>query len=70
MLSQVMKEWAEADNEAKNLPKTDRQALNEVRLANHLIETPLPLYFNVCLGNLIKIFLKNKSISRLGELID
>uniref|UniRef100_A0A7N5P2K0 Amyloid-like protein 1 n=1 Tax=Ailuropoda melanoleuca TaxID=9646 RepID=A0A7N5P2K0_AILME len=24
-----MKEWAEADNEAKNLPKTDRQALNE-----------------------------------------
>lgn len=28
-INEVMKEWAEADNEAKNLPKTDRQALNE-----------------------------------------
>lgn len=25
----IMKEWAEADNESKNLPKSDRQALNE-----------------------------------------
>lgn len=25
-----MKEWAEADNQSKNLPKTERQALNEV----------------------------------------
>ena len=29
-LSQIMKEWAEADNQSKNLPKSDRQALNEV----------------------------------------
>ncbi|XP_042295873.1 amyloid-like protein 1 isoform X2 [Sceloporus undulatus] len=28
-INEVMKEWAEADNQAKNLPKTDRQALNE-----------------------------------------
>lgn len=27
---QIMKEWAEADNQSKNLPKTERQALNEV----------------------------------------
>lgn len=26
-----MKEWAEADNQSKNLPKSERQALNEVR---------------------------------------
>ncbi|XP_046883765.1 amyloid beta precursor like protein 1 isoform X2 [Hypomesus transpacificus] len=25
----IMKEWAEADNQSKNLPKSDRQALNE-----------------------------------------
>lgn len=25
-----MKEWAEADNQSKNLPKSERQALNEV----------------------------------------
>lgn len=30
VLSQIMKEWAEADNQSKNLPKSDRQALNEV----------------------------------------
>lgn len=29
--SQVMREWAMADNQSKNLPKADRQALNEVR---------------------------------------
>lgn len=28
--SQVMREWAMADNQSKNLPKADRQALNEV----------------------------------------
>ncbi len=28
---QIMKEWAEADNQSKNLPKSDRQALNEVK---------------------------------------
>uniref|UniRef100_A0A8D0DI78 Amyloid beta like protein 1 n=1 Tax=Salvator merianae TaxID=96440 RepID=A0A8D0DI78_SALMN len=28
-INEVMKEWAEADNQAKNLPKADRQALNE-----------------------------------------
>ncbi|XP_053307818.1 amyloid beta precursor like protein 1 isoform X2 [Spea bombifrons] len=28
-INEVMKEWAEADNHAKNLPKSDRQALNE-----------------------------------------
>uniref|UniRef100_A0A8D0L402 Amyloid beta like protein 1 n=1 Tax=Sphenodon punctatus TaxID=8508 RepID=A0A8D0L402_SPHPU len=28
-INEVMKEWAEADNQAKNLPKSDRQALNE-----------------------------------------
>lgn len=27
---QVMREWAMADNQSKNLPKADRQALNEV----------------------------------------
>lgn len=26
-----MREWAMADNQSKNLPKADRQALNEVR---------------------------------------
>lgn len=30
VLNQIMKEWAEADNQSKNLPKSDRQALNEV----------------------------------------
>lgn len=30
-----MKEWAEADNQAKELPKADRQALNEVRTQPH-----------------------------------
>lgn len=29
-LLQIMKEWAEADNQTKNLPKAERQALNEV----------------------------------------
>ncbi|XP_043936401.1 amyloid-like protein 2 isoform X2 [Protopterus annectens] len=28
-INEVMKEWAEADNQAKNLSKADRQALNE-----------------------------------------
>ncbi|XP_053123692.1 amyloid beta precursor like protein 1 isoform X2 [Hemicordylus capensis] len=28
-INEVMKEWAEADNQAKNLPKSDRQSLNE-----------------------------------------
>ncbi|TFJ98018.1 helicase SKI2W [Platysternon megacephalum] len=28
-INKVMKEWAEADNQAKELPKADRQALNE-----------------------------------------
>ncbi|XP_069057223.1 amyloid beta precursor like protein 1 isoform X1 [Pleurodeles waltl] len=28
-INEVMKEWAEADNQAKNLPKVERQALNE-----------------------------------------
>lgn len=28
---QIMKEWAEADNQSKDLPKSDRQALNEVK---------------------------------------
>uniref|UniRef100_F6TDQ9 Amyloid beta like protein 1 n=1 Tax=Monodelphis domestica TaxID=13616 RepID=F6TDQ9_MONDO len=28
-INEVMREWAEADNQAKNLPKADRQALNE-----------------------------------------
>ncbi|KAG6921759.1 amyloid beta precursor like protein 1, partial [Chelydra serpentina] len=28
-INEVMKEWAEADNQAKELPKADRQALNE-----------------------------------------
>ncbi|XP_069460975.1 amyloid beta precursor like protein 1 isoform X2 [Ambystoma mexicanum] len=28
-INEVMKEWAEADNQAKNLPKLERQALNE-----------------------------------------
>ncbi|XP_058503010.1 amyloid beta precursor like protein 1 isoform X2 [Solea solea] len=27
--NEIMKEWAEADNQSKNLPKSDRQALNE-----------------------------------------
>lgn len=26
-----MKEWAEADDQSKNLPKSERQALNEVK---------------------------------------
>lgn len=30
LISQIMKEWAEADNQSKNLPKSERQALNEV----------------------------------------
>lgn len=25
-----MKEWAEADNQSKNLPRSEQQALNEV----------------------------------------
>lgn len=29
-IPQIMKEWAEADNQSKNLPKSERQALNEV----------------------------------------
>lgn len=29
-LPQIMKEWAEADNQSKTLPKVERQALNEV----------------------------------------
>lgn len=29
-MDQIMKEWAEADNQSKNLPKSERQALNEV----------------------------------------
>lgn len=39
---QIMKEWAEADNESKNLPKSERQALNEVNLSflpHFVIET-------------------------------
>ncbi|XP_049642540.1 amyloid beta precursor like protein 1 isoform X2 [Suncus etruscus] len=28
-INEVMREWAMADNQSKNLPKTDRQALNE-----------------------------------------
>ncbi|XP_026790574.3 amyloid beta precursor like protein 2 isoform X3 [Pangasianodon hypophthalmus] len=28
-INEIMKEWAEADNQSKNLPKSDRQALNE-----------------------------------------
>ncbi|KAM9852303.1 amyloid beta precursor like protein 1 [Aulostomus maculatus] len=28
-INEIMKEWAEADNQAKNLPKSERQALNE-----------------------------------------
>ncbi|XP_024917612.1 amyloid-like protein 1 isoform X2 [Cynoglossus semilaevis] len=28
-INEIMKEWAEADNESKNLPKSERQALNE-----------------------------------------
>ncbi|XP_030639586.1 amyloid-like protein 1 isoform X2 [Chanos chanos] len=28
-INEIMKEWAEADNQSKNLPKADRQALNE-----------------------------------------
>uniref|UniRef100_H3DM91 Amyloid beta like protein 1 n=1 Tax=Tetraodon nigroviridis TaxID=99883 RepID=H3DM91_TETNG len=28
-INKIMKEWAEADNQSKNLPKTERQALNE-----------------------------------------
>ncbi|XP_012718081.1 amyloid-like protein 1 isoform X2 [Fundulus heteroclitus] len=28
-INEIMKEWAEADNQSKNLPKTERQALNE-----------------------------------------
>ena len=30
-LWQIMKEWAEADNQSKDLPKSERQALNEVQ---------------------------------------
>lgn len=28
-INEIMKEWAEADNQSKDLPKSDRQALNE-----------------------------------------
>ncbi|XP_049587206.1 amyloid beta precursor like protein 1 [Syngnathus scovelli] len=28
-INEIMKEWAEADNESKNLPKSEQQALNE-----------------------------------------
>ncbi|XP_023648015.1 amyloid beta precursor like protein 1 [Paramormyrops kingsleyae] len=28
-INEIMKEWAEADNQSRNLPKSDRQALNE-----------------------------------------
>ncbi|XP_017282042.1 amyloid-like protein 1 isoform X2 [Kryptolebias marmoratus] len=28
-INEIMKEWAEADNQSKNLPKAERQALNE-----------------------------------------
>uniref|UniRef100_A0A673AIX1 Amyloid beta (A4) precursor-like protein 1 n=1 Tax=Sphaeramia orbicularis TaxID=375764 RepID=A0A673AIX1_9TELE len=28
-INEIMKEWAEADNQSKNLPKSERQALNE-----------------------------------------
>ncbi|KAM9724458.1 amyloid beta precursor like protein 1 isoform 2-T2 [Menidia menidia] len=28
-INKIMKEWAEADNQSKNLPKSERQALNE-----------------------------------------
>uniref|UniRef100_A0A674PP40 Amyloid beta (A4) precursor-like protein 1 n=1 Tax=Takifugu rubripes TaxID=31033 RepID=A0A674PP40_TAKRU len=28
-INEIMKEWAEADNQSKNLPKTERQSLNE-----------------------------------------
>lgn len=43
-----MKEWAEADNQSKNLPKTERQALNEVRFVNqcnhHMNEKQTQMY--------------------------
>lgn len=31
-IAQIMKEWAEADNQSKNLAKSERQALNEVKI--------------------------------------
>lgn len=41
-----MKEWAEADNQSKNLPKSERQALNEV---NRCLSTSLiNLNFSAC----------------------
>lgn len=45
-----MKEWAEADNQSKNLPKTERQALNEVSrlLSSYFID--LILSFKISCG--------------------
>ncbi|KAA0702235.1 Amyloid-like protein 2 [Triplophysa tibetana] len=41
-INEIMKEWAEADNQSKNLPKSDRQALNEVAgERQRLVETHL-----------------------------
>lgn len=40
---QIMKEWAEADNQSKNLPKSERQALNEV---NGLSQPPYSTLFS------------------------
>lgn len=39
-IPQIMKEWAEADNQSKNLPRSERQDLNEV--SRHLSN---PLYW-------------------------
>lgn len=51
---QVMREWAMADNQSKNLPKADRQALNEVgsldtlpRELAGLCPGPLPAYRSI-----------------------
>ncbi|XP_070254083.1 amyloid beta precursor like protein 1 isoform X5 [Myotis yumanensis] len=37
-INEVMREWAMADNQSKNLPKADRQALNEVQTHLQVIE--------------------------------
>ncbi|KAH0631321.1 hypothetical protein JD844_005608 [Phrynosoma platyrhinos] len=47
-INEVMKEWAEADNQAKNLPKTDRQALNEVRFGEDCIEISFGGASSIC----------------------
>jgi len=42
-LFQIMKEWAEADYQSKNLPKSERQSLNEV-ISPSLCRVSLLLY--------------------------